>query len=189
MNPLYPAFSTLRFLSTLRISLLGALIAGPYGALHDQISYSLSPEYFTKVKFKQFSYLDFGWPDRIFATEIGFAASWWVGLAAGWFLARAGLAEIASPRRRLVLVTSFAIVIAGVLLGGIIGFGLGHRKGAGDLSDWRDLADELEVQRLEGFVTVAYLHAGGYAGAFVGLLAAIAFVRRNSTKMGIPVGP
>ena len=46
----------------LGIAALGAVLAGCYGALHDQISYTISPEYFTKVKFEQFRYADFGWP-------------------------------------------------------------------------------------------------------------------------------
>ena len=82
-----------------RMALLGAAIAGPYGALHDQISYIISPEYFTKMKFRQFSYADFGWPDRVFAAEVGFLATSWVGLFGGWFVARAGLAGMPKGMR------------------------------------------------------------------------------------------
>ena len=67
-------------------ALMGALIAGLYGVVHDQITYSMSPEYFTRVKFFQFHYADFGLPPRSFVAEIGFLATWWVGLIAGWFL-------------------------------------------------------------------------------------------------------
>src|SRR5580700_8579924 len=99
MNVFYPTFPAKQFPAMLCIALLGAVVAGMYGALHDQISYSISPEYFTKLKFRQFSYADFGWPHRVFASEVGFLATWWVGLFAGWFLARAGLVEIATPGR------------------------------------------------------------------------------------------
>ncbi len=30
------------------------LLSGLYGIIHDQISYTVSPEYFTKFKFQQF---------------------------------------------------------------------------------------------------------------------------------------
>lgn len=33
----------------------GCLISGVYGALHDQISYTVSPEYFHAFKFRQFA--------------------------------------------------------------------------------------------------------------------------------------
>jgi len=68
--------------------LLGAVIAGGYGILHDQITYSISPEYFTKLKFEQFRWANYGFPERVFVAEIGFLATWWVGLFCGWFLAR-----------------------------------------------------------------------------------------------------
>ena len=35
--------------------ILGCLCAGLYGALHDQISYAVSHEYFTRFKFLQFN--------------------------------------------------------------------------------------------------------------------------------------
>jgi len=43
MNFLYPKFPANRLWAMVRIALLGAAIAGLYGALHDQISYSISP--------------------------------------------------------------------------------------------------------------------------------------------------
>lgn len=72
----------------LGITFLGALIAGGYGVLHDQITYTIGPEYFHNFKFHQFAYADFGFGDRVFATTIGFLATWWVGLFVGWILAR-----------------------------------------------------------------------------------------------------
>ncbi|MCU0874407.1 MAG: hypothetical protein MUE50_18895 [Pirellulaceae bacterium] len=69
-------------------AVLGAIVAGVYGILHDQVSYSISQEYFTRLKFLQFRYADFGWSQRVFVAEIGFLATWWVGFFAAWFIAR-----------------------------------------------------------------------------------------------------
>jgi hypothetical protein len=33
----------------------GCLVSGAYGALHDQLSYTVSPDYFHPLKFDQFS--------------------------------------------------------------------------------------------------------------------------------------
>jgi hypothetical protein len=79
MNLLYPKFPANRLPFMVRIALLGGVVAGSNGAVHDQVSYAISPEYFTKLKFKQFSWADFGWPPRLFAGEVGFLATWWVG--------------------------------------------------------------------------------------------------------------
>lgn len=68
--------------------MLGAILAGCYGLTHDQLTYTLSPEYYTRLKIVQFSYADLGLGDRIWAGTIGFVAAAWPGLVAGWLLAR-----------------------------------------------------------------------------------------------------
>src|SRR5437773_893001 len=104
---------------TLRLALLGAAIAGAYGAVHDQVSYTISPEYFTKVKFHQFAYADFGWPPRVFAAEVGFLASSLVGLIAGWLLARLGLAELSLSAGHHVAKACALLVAVALLTGGV----------------------------------------------------------------------
>ena len=37
---------------------IAVLLAGIYGMLHDQVTYSISPEYFTVFKFEQFGFQD-----------------------------------------------------------------------------------------------------------------------------------
>ena len=76
MNIFFPVIPRKRLRAMFGIALLGAILAGCYGALHEQISFNISPEYFTKMKFDQFRYADFGWPARVFASEVGFLASW-----------------------------------------------------------------------------------------------------------------
>ena len=56
--------------------LFGALLGGLYGMLHDQISYTISREYFTDFKFHQFRYADFHLPERLYVGIIGFLATW-----------------------------------------------------------------------------------------------------------------
>ncbi|MGB0763409.1 MAG: hypothetical protein ACPGO0_05625, partial [Acidimicrobiales bacterium] len=70
------------------VCVAGALIAGLYGIIHDQITYTISPEYFTKLKFYQFEYVDFGLPNRAFVLFIGFLATWWVGFISAWIITR-----------------------------------------------------------------------------------------------------
>ena len=50
------------------IVLLSILIAGLYGVVHNQISYTVSPEYFTKFKFEQFHLLNSPLPERVRAS-------------------------------------------------------------------------------------------------------------------------
>jgi hypothetical protein len=83
-DPIMGSGSRIRIL----VAIIGGLIAGAYGIVHDQVTYTIAPEYFTKLKFHQFHYADFGLGNRIFAATIGFLATWWVGAIAAWLLAR-----------------------------------------------------------------------------------------------------
>jgi hypothetical protein len=69
------------------------LVAGLFGIIHDQISYSVSPEYFTKFKFIQFHLLDVDLPDRARAAMVGFLASWWMGIPLGILCGAAGFVQ------------------------------------------------------------------------------------------------
>ena len=179
MNVLYPVFPAGRLPTMLRVALLGAVVAGAYGVLHDQVSYAISPEYFTKMKFRQFAWADVGLPPRAFASEVGFLATWWVGLIAGWFAARAGLAELPPPERGRCTVRCFGIVLAVTPAVGLAAALLGYAvTQTGDLHDWADVRYDLGVEDLPGFVVVAYLHSGGYLGALLGLIATVVYVRR-----------
>jgi hypothetical protein len=167
----------------IRIALLGALLAGIYGAAHDQVSYTISPEYFTKLKFHQFSYANFGWSRRVFAAEVGFLASWWVGLIAAWLLARLGLAEMPQPLRRTCTFQAFGIVALFTMAAGAAGALLGVVcAGSWHLKAWEQWQRALQLLDLRSFVVVAYLHNGSYAGALVGLITAAIYIRNRLHK-------
>ncbi len=53
----------------------GCLICGLYGMLHNQISYTVAPEYFHAFKFDQFA-IPNGLRNRIGASIVGWQASW-----------------------------------------------------------------------------------------------------------------
>ncbi len=176
---LYPKIR-LVFPVMLGYAVLGAVIAGFYGVLHDQITYSISPEYFTRLKFLQFHYADFGFPHRFFVTEIGFLATWWVGLIAGWFLARVGVPAFPKKETRAGILRGFVIILAGAFITALVGFLLGLRLGSdSDLSNWQGFADSRGVVDLPRFVRVAYIHNAGYLGGLVGLIIALFQLRRR----------
>ena len=64
MNILYPKIRLAQLPTMLGYAALGGLLAGLYGVVHDQVTYSISQEYFTRFKFLQFHYADFGLPPR-----------------------------------------------------------------------------------------------------------------------------
>jgi hypothetical protein len=167
----------------LGIACLGALIAGCYGILHDQITYSISPEYFTKLKSAQFDYADFGFPIRVFVGEIGFLATWWVGAFSGWFLARIALPAWPVRVAFLKCLAGFGIVFVLAASAALAGYCLGLCH-SGDYSYWRDLCQSLDIRDIPAFVRVAYIHNGGYLGGLVGLVIAlvVVFCQRKLAK-------
>jgi hypothetical protein len=60
----------------------GCLVSGLYGALHNQISYTVSPDYFHAFKFHQFRIPE-ELHGRVGASIVGWYASWWMGLLIG----------------------------------------------------------------------------------------------------------
>jgi hypothetical protein len=177
-NFLYPKLSFALLPDMLRHALLGGLLAGCYGILHDQITYSMSNEYFTRLKFMQFHYANFGLPPRMFVAEIGFLASWWVGLFAAWFIARLTVPTMPKAMAFRLSLRGLLIIFAFAFSGSIIGGILGALHGL-DYSAWDGIASTLGIIDLPGFVRVAYVHNATYLGGFIGLIAALIYVQRR----------
>jgi hypothetical protein len=157
-------------------SCLMAAAAAVFGALHDQVSYSLSDEYFTRFKFLQF-HLDW-WPQapRLAAACVGALASAWVGALAGVWLAGMCLWRRVAIRR---LRGGALLLLVTTLVGAVIGYGLGRywliEEG---FQRWQHLLWP-GVERPLAFLLVGFLHAGSYCGALLGLLLATVFIVRQ----------
>jgi hypothetical protein len=76
-----------------KIGVLPAAIAAAalFGMIHNQISYFVSPEYYTKFKSIQFRLLDPHVPDRVRVAIVGFRASWCDGNSIGHPLRLGGI--------------------------------------------------------------------------------------------------
>jgi len=186
MNFLYPKIRLADLPVMLGHTALGGLVAGMYGAIHDQITYSISPEYFTRLKFIQFHYADFGLPHRIFVAEIGFLATWWVGFFAAWFIARLTVPAFSRAAALRHTLGGFVIIIAFGFASSVAGYllGLWHNT---DYSEWQGLASALRVVDVPDFIRVAYIHNAAYLGGLIGLMAALIHIRR--IKKNIPPAP
>jgi hypothetical protein len=190
MNLLWPSMSRARLAASVRIAAIGAAVAAAYGVVHDQISFTISPEYFTKMKFEQFAWADpraAGAPDRVFVAEIGALATWWVGAIAGWCLARVGFRDPAAAEKRDIARA------LGVMLGvtgacGLVGALVGWVVSRGDLVGWSRWREGLGLRDVPSFVIVAWLHAASYVGGGLGAVVAVVRVRRMERARGVGVG-
>ncbi len=181
---LYPAAGGAEIGKAALLALAGSLIAGTYGIIHDEVTYTISPEYFTRMKFEQFRAADFGFPPRVFVAEIGFLATWWVGLIAAWFLARVALRKFEHPGRQVI---KAMLAIMGVtLVFGITGYFVGPSLYA-DLPGWSEALGKMGVTDPEAFHRVAGIHLGSYAGALAGALALMIRFILTKPSVRLPV--
>lgn len=151
--------------------LLLPLIAGLYGALHDQLSFTIAPEYFTRFKYDQFGFEPawFG-GHRPTVAVIGFLATWWVGLLMALFIAPLGLMFKEPVRMRKEIIRATLLTLGTAALSGLAGLAYGWWFLNGAPGGWylpEGLADP------HAFLAVGSLHNFGYAGGVLGLCAAV----------------
>ena len=181
MSLLYPRVNLRHLPVMLGLASMGALVAGTYGVVHDQITYTLSREYFTAFKFDQFTYLiEPGRPERVVVGMIGFLATWWVGMISAWFLARLTVPHLPARQATWLCMQGFGIIIGLAVVAGAVGALLGTwRMRHGELDEWAVLAAGHRLQHPDRFVRVAYIHNGSYLGGLIGLVLACISVRRQ----------
>ncbi|MDF2376721.1 MAG: hypothetical protein P1U81_10800 [Verrucomicrobiales bacterium] len=172
------------------ITLVGALVAGLYGVLHDQVTYTISEEYFTRFKFYQFAYAE---PESrspgVFAGIIGFLATWWVGAIIAWSMARVSLLQGCKLPSLRDFASAFVIVFSVSFLIACLGYLYGQwRRRTGYGSGWLEWMDAMTVQDFDAFMTAGYIHNSSYLGGVVGTLVAIIFLRSRRQKRdpGVP---
>lgn len=110
-----------RFLAAAMLLTIACVLSGAYGAAHNQISYSISPEYFTKFKFPQFQ-ISPHLHDRFGAALVGCYATWWMGIVIGLFLIPAGLLIRNDHGFFIEVIRAFMVVVRATLASGFLGF-------------------------------------------------------------------
>lgn len=171
-----------KFLVFLLLVVLSPLIAGAYGILHDQITYSISLEYYTKFKFIQFGIADYFW-DRFGASIVGFMATWWFGLILGIVIGAIGFIHKTAKQMLKVSMQAIFINLVVALFVGLTGLFYGYIKwgniSRGHLPKWR-IPDS--VIDFNSFVMVSSMHNFSYIGGFIGLILAIIWQIRSKNK-------
>lgn len=157
-------------------------VAAAFGALHNQISFSVGASYFYDVKFAQFQ-IDPILQNRIGASLVGALASWWMGLLMGVPAFTLGLFTQAGRRRyfhaglkSIVIATSFAAI------GAFVGLAFGYIADINALVGHLPMIDAFSDPI--GFVRAAIMHEASYFGGAIGALAALYVMWRERPKQG-----
>ena len=147
------------------VSVAGAVvIASAYGAMHNLITYQISPEYFTLFKFIQFGMSKTMMPELIKAMYVGVLASWWMGLFIGGVV---GCELLFAQRQFRALYYGIAtmLVLTCAILGAMI---FDHL-----VIDHTFYFLPPGVTDAASFYLVGSIHNGSYAGGFIGTIIAI----------------
>lgn len=144
------------------------ILASVYGVLHNQISFSISKEYFTKFKFRQFGNWLLQLPSYRFAVAyIGIMSTWWFGLFVGFIIAVFGCIQT-SPKIMWessmgAIFRSIGITIIFSFLGILIGYFFVSNLEI----DWNILKG---LTNKKDFLIAGTMHNFSYLGGIIGLV-------------------
>lgn len=153
------------------IILITPIITGLYGVVHNQISFTISPEYFTEFKFEQFRIAP-AIPYRLGASFVGWSASWWMGVPLGIILGLLGLIQTGWKHMLKAYFKSLPYAISAVLLTGICGLIYGKMFLIDQDLNW--VFPEKLIDR-ESFIAVGTMHNFSYIGGITGLIAGVIY--------------
>lgn len=155
---------------------LAALSAAIFGALHNQLSYAVGPDYFHSLKFPQFA-IPSDMSPRLGAALVGAQASWWMGAAValpafllGLFTVPNAQSYLAAGIGAIGLVIMLATMAA---FAGLIGGLIADTTGLLDKS----LTPPEGVARAD-FLRAGFMHEASYVAGALGALVAIWPMRR-----------
>jgi hypothetical protein len=150
------------------------LLAGFYGVIHNQITYTIAPEYFTKFKYDQFGFEPawFG-GHRETVAIIGFFATWWTGIFIGFAFGLTGLIFKDHTTMYKAIQKAIFITLCFAVATGLLGFLYGRFILTKTKVNWslpEDLIDK------KGFITVGSIHNFSYLGGLFGLVAGVYYM-------------
>lgn len=155
------------------------VVAGIYGIIHDQISYTVSNEYFTKFKFIQFA-IPAQFHNRIGVAMVGFLATWWMGLLIGFFLIPFGLIipgwknYFFGMLKTILVVTATALTVGlGALIYGAVTYSPDHLYFA--------IPDNIEQVRR--YFLCGNMHNYSYLGGLLGIITGVLWISRERLRV------
>lgn len=150
------------------IIIISIILAWIYGFIHNQVSYSISTEYFTKFKFEQFGFVEYGLDTpRMTAGLIGIWATWWFGLLIGLINGIVGLFQ---PTSKIMWKSAFGATIRALLIAigfGVVGILVGKFIISNLNTNWNLPAD---LTDRKSFLTAGTMHNFSYLGGIIGLI-------------------
>jgi hypothetical protein len=167
------------------IILVATAVASIYGVGHDQVTYSISPEYYTKFKFIQFNLADalaaqHMTQPRSAVVMVGILATWWMGLYIGILIGVVAFVFKDADTMFRCALQALALVLIVTILAGVAGGLYGHYILAKRGVEWW-LPEQLVNKR--AFITVGAIHDLSYLGGVIGLMGGVLFLLLKNHRL------
>ncbi len=136
-----------------------------YGIIHNQITYTISNEYYTKFKFQQFGF-DQYWHDnsRFYVSLTGIYATWFFG---GFIGIIYGILNLYKPKNKQIFKSIFTTLVVAFIFG-FIGYIYGLL-----FINYHQWNFSTEIINRKQFKIVGAIHSFSYLGGLVGLIIGI----------------
>ena len=186
-----------KFIALILIFIIAPILGGIYGILHDQITYTISTEYYSKFKFIQFGLENWGLgqnigtlhnPEiilenpRFGAGIVGILATWWVGMIIGIILGFVGLIHLNGKMMFSTTIKAFILTTGTALLTGILGLGYGKVFLTENRPNWHFPEN---LNDYDNFILVGSMHNFSYLGGLIGLIIGIIYSVKQKKKNAI----
>ena len=167
------------------IILVATVIAAIYGVGHDQVTYSISPEYYTKFKFIQFNLADSAAAQhmtqpRSAVVMTGVKGTWWMGVLIGVVLGLVGFIFRDADTMFSSVLQALWLVLLVVIIAGVVGGVYGSHVLAGKGVGWW-MPGDLKDRR--AYIEVGSIHNFSYAGGAVGVLVGVIFLIFRNNRL------
>ena len=176
-----------KLLTLILVALIASAIAGIYGVINDQITFTISSEYYTKYIFLQYNLVQVEGDSRIIHPRIlvvlvTFFSTWWFPLTSGLIIVIFNL--IQNTWQKLFKTSFLAIMIAilitiiSEIIGLIVGF-LIFAKLPKSYFIWCFIPENL--QNFDNYISVGSMEVFSFIGGILGLLVGIfySYKKRN----------
>lgn len=170
-----------KIIALIRIIVISVIIASIYGIINDQLTYTFSPEYYTKFKFYQFGLVDNGVDNevhnpRIAVSIVGILATWWIGLIIGTYY---GFISLLQKNYGNTFKTTFKAMMITLIITmflGLIGLVLGYTLFKNEAINCNVFKPIIDIQ---SFNAVGFMHTLSYFGGFTGLIFSTLFIKKE----------
>ena len=169
-----------KLLTLILVALIASAIAVIYGVINDQITFTISSEYYTKYRFLQYNLVQVEGDSRIIHPRvlvvlIAFLSTWWFPLISGLIIV---IFNLIQNTWKMLLKTSVLAMLISILItvfSAIIGFILGSliisKLPKYYFADWCFIPDKLNDY--ENYITAGTMDVFNSFGGFLGLIVAI----------------